>query len=139
MDVAYLVKDVRANHTILVPNQDVDHVALLKARTYLAFLGSQRVLKRENKKSWIRIYYDANFNFEFDAQAFDDPNVVAAVPYRPFMERWEQPGTIAVKSDLESMALFNNVYLKSSINWLMHNPQALTQLQQQFDKRLVSA
>lgn len=139
MNVAYLIKEIRPHHTLLIPNEAVDQTALLKARTYLAFLQHKRVLKRENKQTWNRIYYDPTSTFQFDRMMFEDPNVVAAVPYIEFAERWDQPATAVVKNDNESMELFNNRYLQSSITWLNANKLVLVALEQNFNSRLVTA
>jgi hypothetical protein len=139
MNVAYLIKDIRPHHTLLVPNEAVDQTALLKARTYLAFLQYKRVLKRESKQSWNRIYYNSTSTFAFDKMMFDDPNVVAVIPYIEYAERWDQPAVAIVKNNNESMELFNNRYLKSSMTWLNANKQILVALEKQFESRLVTA
>lgn len=139
MEVAYLIKQDRSTHTILLANRDVDQTGLLKARTYLAFLQSKKVLKQVNRGEWERVYYESDTSFKFDRTAFEDKDVLAAVPYLPFEDIWNQPGLAIIKHDLEAQRLFSQVYLRSSSTWLHSNPHKLAQIEEHFSKRLQTA
>ena len=139
MEVAYLIKQDRTTHTILLANRDIDQTGLLKARTYLAFLQSKRVLKQVNRGEWERVYYEGDTSFAFDKVAFEDKEVLAAIPYLPFEDVWNQPGLAIIKQDEEANRLFNQVYLRSSSTWLAANPHRLALIEAEFAKRLQTA
>lgn len=138
---------LRENAGMLIPaSNDFDEVALLTARTLLAYLMdinklSYEVLNDNNCSMVIVRNKDSGYNLSdglLDEMwgTLCDPaeDTQAVVMVRPFEPVAEQPALAFLKADAETINLFNKVWLKSSLSWLRKNPQDRVVLDLTFKK-----
>ena len=101
-----------------------DRVALLKARTLLAFLWMNNLLKsEETPDGWVIFFGSSMSRDSVDSirsmlpRAINDtPHAVIGMLYgKPSCQ---QPGVAAIRNDAETKSVFINAFLEESRRWL---------------------
>ena len=101
-----------------------DRVALLKARTLLAFLWMNNLLEsEETPDGWVIFSGSSTSTNSVDSirsmltrSTSDAPHAVIGMLYgKP---SWQQPGVAAIRNDAETKSVFINAFLEESRRWL---------------------
>lgn len=120
---------------LLVPSNETDGSALLKARTLLAYLMDTNKLTYKihnaSTDSMVIVCNKASSENVSDElmdemwALLNNPAslVSTVVMYRPFEPIVAQPGLAFLKADITTNHLFSKVWLKSSLTWLRKHPQ----------------
>lgn len=138
MKFAHLVRFEKTTQTQLVPQQgsSFDATGLLKARTWLAYLTMEERLQPKRfaaSADWVE--YSAEDSATPILVDLIEPDVVAVIPYIPFLPYNEQPGLALVRNDVEVQMLFNSVYVRASISYLHRHPHIIQQIKDRESKK----